>query len=214
MQKIRGIKLFFVVYFALLMLVLTFIGVMGTIGYEMIDASVKFVLFGLLAGSAMIAGTLWVMGKIYRRWLKIVVGASLTALVLAVFLAMYMALSFLLISATPLPYAYIGSPSGKNVVIMRRASTDSEMLSARLAAAGKDPAAGPQNQDDLGYSYAAYPTVLKFFYNKKADVQGAVEIGMASAAELHYEWTDDNTLSMSVQNPQPGDGGECTLSVI
>lgn len=213
MQNFKGVKLFFVIYFAALMLVLTFVGVMGYLGYEMIDASIKFVLFGLLAGSAMIAGAWWLVKRIMRRWLKVLVGTAVTALVLAVFLGLYLALSFILISATPLPYAYIGSPSGKNTVILRQVSTDADMLAQRMQAAGRDPAQGPQNQDDLGYRYSAYPTVMNFFYNKKADLQGAVEIGMTSEATLDYEWIDDDTLRMSVLNPMPGDGGECILNL-
>lgn len=213
MQNFKGVKLFFVIYFGALMLVLTFVGVMSSLGYEMIDSSIKFVLFGLLAGSAMIGGAWWLVKRIMRRWLKVLVGAAVTALVLAVFLGLYLALSFMLISVTPLPYAYIGSPSGKNTVILRQLSTDAEMLGARMQAAGLDPANGPQNEDDLGYSYTAYPTVMNFFYNKKADCRGAVEIGMASEATLRYEWIDDDTLRMTAENPLPGDGGECILSL-
>ena len=44
-----GMKLFFIAYFALLMLALTFIGVMGWLDYELVTPSAKFVLFGLLA---------------------------------------------------------------------------------------------------------------------------------------------------------------------
>ena len=211
MQNFKGVKLFFVIYFAALMLVLTFVGVMGFLGYEMIDSSIKFVLFGLLAGSAMIGGAWWLVKRIMRRWLKVLVGVGVTALVLAVFLGLYLALSFMLISVTPLPYAYIGSPSGKNTVILRQLSTDAQMLEARMQAAGLDSADGPRTEDDLGYRYTAYPTVMNFFYNKKADSQGAVEIGMASEATLRYDWIDDDTLRMSVENPRPGDGGECVL---
>lgn len=215
MQKnpFKGVQVFFIAYFALLILVLTFVGIMGWLGYEMIDASIKFVLFGLLAGSAMIAGTWWVVKRIWRKWLKIAVGAGLTALVLVIFLVMYMALSFLLISATPLPYAYIGSPGGQNTVILRQVSNDAALAEQRMIAAGEDPSNGPQSEDDLGYRYSAYPTVLNFFYNKKANAQGSLEIGMASAAELKYEWTDDNTLCMTIENPQAGDEGEFLLQL-
>lgn len=213
MQKspFSGLKVFFIAYFAILMLVLTFMGVMSTLGYEMIDASIKFVLFGLLVGSAMIAGTWWIVKRIWRKWLKIAVGTGLTALALVIFMGMYMALSFLLISATPLPYAYIGSPAGENTVILRRVSNDAQWARQRMTAAGRDPSNGPQSEADLGYSFSAYPTVLHFFYNRKADGQGAVEIGMESDAQLHYEWIDENTLRMGVVNPQAGDGGEFTL---
>ena len=139
------------------------------------------------------------------------VGVGLTSVVLVLFLAMYLALSFMLIYATPLPYAKIGSPAGQNVVIMRQVSNDGDMIVQRMNAAGKDPAQGPQEDEDRGYRYAAYPSLMNFFYNKKANVQGSVEIGVASAAELKYEWTDDSTLHLWAENPQTGDGGECTL---
>lgn len=213
MQKssFSGVKWFFITYFALLILVLTFIGAMGWLGYEMIDSSIKFMLFGLLAGSAMIAGVWWVVNRIWRKWLKIAVGAGLTALALALILGMYLVLSFLLISATPLPYMYIGSPGGQNTVILRQVSNDAELAQARMTAAGKDASAGPQAEEDLGYRFSAYPTTLHFFYNRKAETEGALEIGMNSAAELKYEWTDDSTLRMWVENPEAGDGGEFVL---
>lgn len=207
----KGMKTFFFVYFMLLMLVLTFVGVMGTLGYEMIDASIKFVLFGLLAGSAMIGGAWWIVNRICTKWLKIAVGASLTALVMALFLLLYITLSFLLINATPLPYAKLGSPSGKNVVILRKLSNDAVLAAERMTAAGKDASNGPQSEEDTGYRYTAYPAVMNFFYNTKADAEGSLEIGVASAAELKYEWSDDHTLHMSITNPQPGDSGEFTL---
>ena len=37
-----GVKTFFYVYFALLILILTFVGIMGWLGCEMIDSSMKF----------------------------------------------------------------------------------------------------------------------------------------------------------------------------
>ena len=207
----RGIKTFFFIYFTLLVLVLTFVGVMSWLGYEMIDASIKFVLFGLLMGSAMIGGIWWIVQRIWRKWLKVVVGTGLTALALVLFLLMYLTLSFLLIGATPLPYAKLGSPSGQNVVILRKLSNDAAMAAERMTAAGRDASQGPQAEQDTGYRYMAYPAVMNFFYNTKANAQGNLEIGFASAAELKYEWTDENTLQMSIENPQAGDGGEFTL---
>lgn len=204
-------KTFFMIYFLVLMLVLTFVGIMGSLGYEMIDASIKFVLFGLLVGSAMIGGAWWIVHRIWRKWLKIVAGTGLTVLALAVILIMYLTLSFLLISATPLPYAKLGSPSGQNVVILRKFSNDAAMAAQRMTAAGKDASNGPQCEEDTGYIYMAYPTVMNLFYNKKTDVQGSLEIGYASSAELKYDWVDDNTLHMYIANPEPGDGGEYTL---
>ena len=207
----KGMKTFFFVYFMILMLALTFIGVMGWLGYEMVDASIKFVLFGLLAGSAVIGGAWWIVHRIQQKWMKVALGAGMTALVMAVFLLLYMMFSFLLVTTTPLPYIKLGSPSGQNVVILRRMSNDAAMAAQRMTAAGKDASAGPQVEADTGYVYTAYPEVLRFFYNTRANTEGSLEIGYASAAELDYEWTDENTLHMSINNPQPGDGGEFIL---
>jgi len=132
---------------------------------------------------------------------------------LALFIGMYLALSFLLISATRLPYAMLTSPAGENVAVLRLVSTDAALIAQRMEARGEDASNGPQSEADLGYTYAAYPCVTNYFYNKNAAGEGSVEIGMASAAELSYAWTDDGDLHISILNPEPGDAGEYILSL-
>lgn len=202
----RGVRLFLLVYFAALILVLTFIGVMGWLGYEMVNAPMKFMLFGLLMGSAMIAGSVWLVKRIWQKWVKIAVGAVLTVLVLAVIVVMYLAFTLILVAATPLHYTTLVSPLGENVVIMRQISNDEAMLTERMQAKGLDASQGPAGEDDLGYLYTAHSRKLVFFYNKEGT--GAVEIGSASAAQLMYEWMDDTTLHLYIDAPEPGDGGE------
>lgn len=203
----KGPKLFFAVYFVVLILVLTFIGFMGWLGYEMVDASIKYVLFGLLVGSAMIAGTLWAVKRIWRKWIKVAVASVLCILVLTVIVGMYLAFTLILVTATPLHYTTLTSPAGENVVIMRSLSTNADMLAERLQAKGLDASQGPQSEDDFGYCYTAHAPKMRFFYNKES-AGGTVEIGMISAAQLMYEWTDDTTLRLYAGEPEPGDSGE------
>lgn len=208
-----GMKKFFIVYFVLLMLVLTFIGVMGWLGYEMVDASLKYMLFGLLVGSGMIAGALALVRRIWRKWLKFAAGAVLTLVILAVIVLMYLVFSLLLVAATPLHYTTLTAPGGEAVVVMREISKDETNFAQRMEAAGKDAAQGPGSEADLGYLYTAHPRKLYFFYDRDVSGEGGVEIGTASAARLMYEWTENSTLHMYVENPEPGDGGEIFYSV-
>lgn len=204
----QGMKKFFIAYFALLMLVLTFIGIMGWLGYEMVDASLKYMLFGLLIGSAMIAGALALVRRIGRKWLKFLAGVVLTGIVLAVIALMYVAFSLVLVAVTPLHYTTLTSPEGEAVVIMRQISGDEVMLAQRMEAAGKDAAQGPESEEDLGYLYSVHPRKWYFFYNKNESGEGSVEIGCASGAQLMYEWMGDASLHLYVDAPQSGDGGE------
>ena len=203
-----GMKLFFIAYFALLMLALTFIGVMGSLGYEMVNPSAKFVLFGLLIGSAMIAGAIWIVRRIWRKWVKIAVGALLTVVILAVTVGMSLAFSLVLVASTPLHYTTLTSPGGEAVVVMREISNDAGRLAERMQAAGLDATQGPRTEADLGELYTAHPRKLRFFYNKKVSGEGSLEIGRASEARLMYEWTDDAMLHLYIDAPEPGDGGE------
>lgn len=183
-----GVKTFFYVYFALLILVLTFVGVMGWLGCEMIDSSMKFILFGLLFGSALIAGAWWVVRRIWRKWIKIAVGAVLTAVILLVFLGMYFLFTIMLVAVVPLHYTTLTSPAGQPVVIMRTAEV--------------------VEQDEILYRYSAHPRKLYFFYKKESPAEGSVEIMRGSEAQLMYEWPDEKQLHLYVGDAEPGDGGE------
>ena len=96
--------------------------------------------------------------------------------------------------------------------------------SPRLDALGMDALAAeraaervegePQgNYEELGFSYAAYPKAAVFFYNSKELGEGNLEIGCTSAAQLMYEWTDDDTLHLYVDNPENGDGGDYSITL-
>lgn len=62
-----------------------------------------------------------------------------------------------------------------------------------------------------GYIYAAYPIKLGLFYTSNVLSEGMIYRGVESEAKLLYDWTDDVTLNLYLENPQPGDSGSCTL---
>lgn len=202
-----GRKLFFILYFVILMLILTFIGFMSWLGYALVDPSIQYMLFGLLLGSALIGGALWLVRRISNKGIKLVFGAASTIFIIVLLAVMYIAFSLLLKVATPLHYTTLTSPEGENVVIMRIYSNDAALLSERMQANGKDPSADPEEQD-LGYLYSAHPRKLRFFYDAQVSGEGSVEIGVSSQAQLMYEWLPDGQLHLFIDVPEAGDTGE------
>ncbi len=62
-----------------------------------------------------------------------------------------------------------------------------------------------------GYVYRAYPKMLWVFYNENADSEGAIYLGAESEARIMYEWQDDDTLRIYIEDAEPGDEGEILL---
>ena len=208
----RGIRLFIIGYFALLILVLTFVGVMDWLGYRLTDLSLEFALFALLVCSALVALAVWLCRRIPQKWLQVVVGSISGMIVVAAAMGIMMVYSLTALYSMPVHYTTIASPAGEKAVVMRTLSRDMEAVAARTRlrlgeeADGEDPVLG-----DLAYEYVAYPEVARFFYNAKIRSAGSVEIGCESEAALMYEWTDDRTLHMYIENPEPYDQGELEL---
>lgn len=67
--------------------------------------------------------------------------------------------------------------------------------------------------ETYGYIYAAYPIRGLFFYTSNVPSEGLVYRGVESSAKLLSDWVDDNTLSLYLENPEPGDSGTCRLSL-
>lgn len=195
-------RLFFLVYFALLILVLTFIGAMGYLGCELIQTSAKFMLFGLLTGSALVAATWWVTRRISLPWLKIAAGLLLSLFTMAVILAMYLAFTVILYTQTPIHYATLTSPGGESAAVMYHLDAEE----ALMAAADGDPA-----QPDRHYT--AYPVRMGFFYYIEGAAEGEIIMAADSEARLMHEWTDEDTLRMYLENPGDGEGGELILNL-
>ena len=201
----QGHKKFFIIYFAILALMLTVLGVMKWLGYNLIEAGTEFFLFGVLVCSALVALTFVLVRRVYTKWGRILLGCAGIAIAFVAAVAMIMVFSVMIEISLPGYYNSFTSPSGKTAVVLRE-------YSAELAAERVE--GEPQgNYEELGFSYTAYPKAAVFFYNANRPGVGKLEIGCASSAQLMYEWTDDDTLHLFIENPQRGDMGEYTITL-
>lgn len=209
----RNVKWFVLGYFVLLILILTCIGICGQLGYVFIDMSLACGLFGLLVCSALIAGTVWLVKRFYSRVAKILAGSIGVLLTFAAAVGLVVLCSLLLNFGIPTHFTTLVSEDGGAAVILRAISTDEELRDLRLEEFGEPEDENTVNFSALGYSYSAYPRVMRFFYNAKQPALGELEIGCASEALLKYEWMDVNTLHLYIENAGIGDVGELTLNL-
>lgn len=213
-EPLRGIKIFVLAYFIILMLTLTFIGIMDRLGYKMIDMSLEFALFILLVCSALAALALRLIRRFQRGWSKAIAGTMSALLILVLAASALFLFSMMMLYSIPMHYTTLTSPDGEKAVVMRLFSRDMEATAAR--AEQRRSQENETDEDyalsDLAYSYTAYPRVAHFFYNSKQASDESVEIGCESGAQLMYEWIDGNTLHMYIQEPEAYDKGELMLS--
>lgn len=210
----RGVKIFFLGYFVLLILALTFVGIMGWLGYEPANATAVHGLFVLLVCSALIAGSVALVNRAVQKWTKMVIGSLCGLVVLVVGAGLMMLFSVMMLYAVPVYYTTLTSPSGQEAVVVQRLSQNMDAAQIRREArmaSGSEDSDEEYAESDLAYQYLVYPETAKFFYNTKCPAEGYLEIGCRSEAQLMYEWTDDNTLHMYIDNPQDQDFGELTL---
>lgn len=208
-------RLFVIGYFALLILLLTFVGIMDWFGYKMMDMTLEFAFFTLLICSALIALAVWIIRRIMRSWVKVVIGSLAGFIILALAMGIMAMMSVMLLYNIPMHYTTLASPEGNTAVVMRLFSRDMDAANARAAERrGAEPESDAEDYvlGDLAYEYTAYPRVARFFYNSKQPSEGTVEIGCDSEGQLMYEWKDDSTLHMYIENPDTYDRGELTLS--
>lgn len=127
----------------------------------------------------------------------------------------------------PSKYSVITNEAGRKAVVMMRVDTGFESEEAYLAATARmdarreqilaeDPSVVVTEEDPYptgayGFSYNIYPVVGGIFFNEKADAEGTVYRGHSSEAKLLYEWLDDDTLRLYLENPEIGDEGESIL---
>ena len=209
----RNVKWFVLGYFVLLILILTFIGICGQLGYVFINMNLCFGLFGLLLCSALIAGTVWLVRRFQAKAAKILAGSIGVLITFAAAVLLVMISTLMLNFGMPAHFTTLVSENGRAAVIVRQISTDEALRDLRQQARVETADAEEIDFSVLGYSYAAYPRVMRWFYNTKQPAEGALEIGCASAAPLKYEWLDPDTLHLFIGDPEPGDAGELTLKL-
>lgn len=184
-------------------------------GLELIIGAVYLYLPLLILATAVGWGLYALIRRIRKNGVRLAVtlGASLVG-----FLAVVLAFSFIGYMANinlPQSYATLASPGGRRLVVLRSYELPDDEHIARRQAARLE--ADPEAEADLvaadwGFSYAAYPRVLNIFYRSDADVEGEVHLGYATAATMMVEWPDGDTAHFYVQDPEPGDDGECTVN--
>jgi len=210
----RKIKIFIIGYFVLLVVLLTFIGIMDWFGYKMLDMSLEFALFTLLLCSALVVPTVWIVRRVMRSWVKAVVACLAGFIILGLAMGIMSLMSMMMLYNIPMHYTSLTSPGGKTAVVMRLFSRDMEAADARARERRADAQADDEYVlGDLAYAYTAYPRIAKMFYDSKHPGQGSVEIGCESEGCLMYDWTDENTLHMYIEDPEPYDQGELTLNL-
>lgn len=209
-------KWFFIGYFTLLVLLLTFIGIMDWFGYKMLDMTLEFAFFTLLICSAMVAFTVWVVRRVLRSWIKAVIGSIAGIITLALAMGIMSMMSMMMLYNIPMHYTTLISPDGKEVVVLRLFSRNMDDADARAKmrrAADPESDAEEYVLEDLAYAYTAYPKIAAFFYDSRQPSQGSVEIGCNSEAQLMYEWMDGDTLRMYIEAPEAYDHGDLILNI-
>lgn len=208
-------KHFAIAYFGLLMLVLTFIGVMMWLGYSMINMRTEYMLVGALIVSALVAGLVLLLRRLTHKAARIVIGALGAVVILAVAVVLLTVFTVMLNLNTPQYYATLKSESGKSVVVMREWGDDPDLVELRAQqrwAASEAEIEQEYTAEDLGYSYFAAPKVLGMFYDAARISEGEMEIGVSSQAKLVYAW-EGETLRLYIKNAEEGDQGETLLKL-
>lgn len=199
-------KKFLIVYFTALIVALTCIGIMGQLGYRLLKESYVFLLFGMLVVSALIALSVFVYKRVFNKVLKVVAVGVSGLICLAVGIGMLVVFTLMTEFSVPAYYNSFEAPSGKTAVVLREYSMNEELQAQR-------PLLHDDGTDFLGLTYKAYPRFAGIFYDSGKPGEGELEIGLHSAAQLMYEWTDDDTLHLFIRDAQPGDAGEYWLKL-
>lgn len=197
-------KNFVFICIGILMLVLTFFGLMSFLGYRLIEMAVTYILFGLLA--ALVLGKLafWLAGKVRNKNLRLLTGIACGLGALGIVLLLISFFVFVNNFYTPQQFTVLESESGREVVVLRQ-------FSQKYSYERCDSRGGEIiDYQDLGYQYQIFPVFSKIFYNSKQPGTGELEIGCMSQAVLMHEWNGD-ALHMYIQNPEEFDIGELTL---
>ena len=213
-----------------LVLALTFVlaalCVLDRVGYSLIKSDLVLIGSGVLLLCMIVWGLITLIRKIRKNTIRIAVG-TLAFMVLFMLSSVAMVLiSYFGEMWLPSKYSYLTSEAGKDVVVMKLldtgiydgdngVATEQRMMERREFILSQ-PDAEPVADDEMpagayGYVYRAYPRVLGVFYKAKADCEGAIFRGMESESTMRYEWREDGSLRLYLENAEVGDSGEIIL---
>lgn len=214
------------IYVLVLTFLLAVLCVLDRIGYSLIQSDLVLSGSGLLLLSMVAWGLIALVRRIKNRTVKIFAGFGIFVLIFTVATVGMVLISYFAEMWMPSKYSIITSDSGKSVVVMKILDTgiydddygvaaEQRMLERREYILSQ-PDAEPVADDEMptgayGYVYRAYPRVLGIFYNARADCQGAIYRGMESESKMRYEWREDGSLRLYLENAEVGDSGEVIL---
>ena len=204
------------------------ISVLERIGYYLIRTEISLLGLLMIPFFLLCWGCIALFRKFKNKWARIIGGfAMMFVLVLIVEFGLTYAAQFAQLTLAS-KYGFVTNEAGRKVVIMQMIDSGfGEGEEAMMAANDRmnerleylkandliteELEEGEYPMASFGYSYRAYPVKAGIFFHKKADVEGTVYRGYESEAKLLYEWTDDNTLRLYLENPEVGDSGEVVV---
>lgn len=221
---IATINKVFIVYLAVLMVGLSVINVLDQNGYYLKNRDTGLLGLLLLLFSLLAWGGVNIYRRIRGRSAKMIAGIAMGILMFVLLTMTFTYVGQFARLLYPAPYSVIRSEKSGNVAAVLRgidsgieSETAFEETQARMDVRYEAITDEPFNEETgypieaYGYYIEAYPQKWNFFYEANADVEGRIFIGYASQAQLLYEWQDDATLRLYLENPEPGDSGEIIL---
>lgn len=216
------------IYIAVLTAALLVLSLMDRfLGYALIQTDLVLSGCMLLLWSFILWGVIALVKKIKSRYAKIGVG-MLAAFVMFLIGTLAMVLvTYLSAMWLPSKYSIITSESGKSVVVMKvmdtgiydedkGVSAEQRMLARRDDILSRPDAEIPEEgmlpTGAYGYVYYACPRVMGIFFNSNVRGDGVIYRGVESESTMRYEWRDDGSLRLYLENPEVGDSGEIILN--
>ena len=227
-RQISTVNKVIMVYMCVLLVVMAAISVLERIGYYLIRTEISLLGLLLIPFSLLAWGCIALFRKMKNKWAKIIGGfAIMMILMLVVNFGLTYAAQFAQLTM-PSKYSTITNEAGRKAVVMQMIDSGFgegddavQAANARMnerrdyleanGLIGEDVEEGDYPLASFGYVYHAYPVKAGIFFHKKADVEGAVYRGYESEAKLLYEWVDDDTLRLYLENPEVADSGEVLL---
>lgn len=223
MKRLSRFSVIMLTVMSVTSVILVAISLLDRAGYRLLWS--EFNLLGCVAMLVMLM--VWGAGNIYRRVksknAKTVTGLALGFVVMLVGLVLSTLVMQFGQMALPHRFADIRSPGGKTAVLMRAVdmggATEESFQAMRdrmdTRKAAIEAETGETSEDypygAYGYTYMAYPKMLGIFYNANAQTSGELYRGCESESRILYEWSEDNTLRVYLEDLEPGDEGEIFL---
>jgi hypothetical protein len=219
------------IYLGVLMLLLIGASVLSRFGYMLIWPEASVMGWTLFVFSLLVWGAISLTRKVKNEKMRKPVGFFFGVLLVSIGMFGFTFVSLFSQFVYPHVNATLKS-QGKTVVLLRQ--EDSEIRSAedlnqlalrmntrrdeilRLHALQENPEELVVDQygypnGAYGYVYYAYPRVMGILIDFNAQPEGKIYRGRESQSKILYNWSEDGTLRIYLENPEIADSGEILL---